>query len=429
MKETNGSRRVVVVGGGIAGLTAAAFAARGGHEVTLLERGSEVGGRGATQTREGFSLNQGPHALYRGGVAIEVLRELDVAVTGGTPPVAGGLAIDRGALHALPGGAVSMLTTSLLRLAEKLEMGRLLARIGSVDAAKLDRVPVEAWLRRTLRHEGSRRTAEALVRLTSYVNAPERMSAGAAVRQIQSALGEGVLYLDRGWQQMVRAIRTRAEAAGTRVVTRARVVRVEAGAGVRTEDGERIPADAIVLAVPPEDAARLSGSAVLAEAARALVPVPSACLDVCLSRLPRPGATFALGIDEPTYFSVHSAAADLAPAGGAMIHVLRYLAPGESRGDGDDEGMCEAVLDLVQPGWRGVLVHRRFLPRMIASWALPEAVRGGLGGRPGVRVADVPRVFLAGDWVGAVGHLVDASLASGREAAAAIGPGRELRAA
>jgi phytoene dehydrogenase-like protein len=270
---------------------------------------------------------------------------------------------------------------------------------------------------------------EALVRLTSYVHAPDRMSAGAAVRQIQGALASGVLYLDGGWQQMVDALRARAEAAGVRIRTRARVAEVEPGVAVVTEDGGRLPADVAVLAIPPADAARLSGSAALAHAAGTLTPVPAACLDVCLSRLPRPRATFALGVDEPTYFSVHSAAARLAPHGGAMIHVLRYLEPDPGRDGRGDEGSLEAVLDLVQPGWRDVLVHRRFLPHMIASHAVPAAAAGGFAGRPDVRVPDVAGVLVAGDWVGPEGHIADASLASARAAAEAVGRCGKLRAA
>ena len=49
------------------------------------------------------------------------------------------------------------------------------------------------------------------------------------------------------------------------------------------------------------------------------------CLDVALSSLPDKDVLFALGVDRPLYFSVHSAHAKLAPEGGALIHVSKYL--------------------------------------------------------------------------------------------------------
>ena len=52
--------RVVVIGGGIAGLASAALLAREGHEVTLLEGRPEVGGRAGSWEQDGFRFDTGP---------------------------------------------------------------------------------------------------------------------------------------------------------------------------------------------------------------------------------------------------------------------------------------------------------------------------------------------------------------------------------
>ena len=52
--------RVVVIGGGISGLSAAALLAQGGMEVTLLEKNSQVGGRARNFTAAGFTFDMGP---------------------------------------------------------------------------------------------------------------------------------------------------------------------------------------------------------------------------------------------------------------------------------------------------------------------------------------------------------------------------------
>jgi hypothetical protein len=54
---------------------------------------------------------------------------------------------------------------------------------------------------------------------------------------------------------------------------------------------------------------------------------------------------------------------------------------------------------------------------MTVVGALAIASHGGLRGRPGVGDSGLPRVFLAGDWVGGRGHLLDAVVASAEEAA------------
>ena len=50
---------VVVVGGGIGGLVAAIRLRAAGHDVTLVERAPEVGGKLATEQREGFTFDVG----------------------------------------------------------------------------------------------------------------------------------------------------------------------------------------------------------------------------------------------------------------------------------------------------------------------------------------------------------------------------------
>ena len=52
--------RVIVIGGGIAGLATSALLARDGHEVTLLDRGSRLGGRAGSVEDRGFRFDTGP---------------------------------------------------------------------------------------------------------------------------------------------------------------------------------------------------------------------------------------------------------------------------------------------------------------------------------------------------------------------------------
>ena len=115
-----------------------------------------------------------------------------------------------------------------------------------------------------------------------------------------------------------------------------------------------------------------------------------------------------------------------------MIHLGKYLAPGEA-GSVRAERELESVLDLIQPGWREEVVFRRFLPELTVYNAIPLAGQVGLDGRPGAEVSDVPGLFVAGDWVGRDGLLVDATLASaklaGELAARAVGRRADLAAA
>lgn len=419
---------VAVIGGGVSGLAAAAFLARGGKTVRLFEQSHALGGRAQTKQQDGFYLNIGPHALYRGGRGIEVLRELGVEPRGKVPSVSGAFAVKDGVKHTFPAGAVSLLTTSLFGLSAKLEAARLLASIGRIDGNRFMDVSVREWLDQTLSHNEVKDFILAAFRVATYTNAPDLVSAGAAIEQLKKAFDTSVLYLDGGWQTLVGGLREAAEQAGVIVETGARVeavTRDAAGAveGVRLSDGRLIQTSTVVIASSPSAAVRLVENADRTSMARwadQAIPVRAACLDVALSRLPRPKATFALGIDRPLYLSVHSATAQLAPEGSALIHMAEYLPPDHHASAENIERELEGLLDLVQPGWREAVVYRRFLPDMIVMNAMPLASRGGTRGRPGPEVADVRGLFVAGDWVGNEGLLVDASLASAKAAAELI---------
>src|SRR4051794_7619929 len=244
MTQRTDATEVAVIGGGIAGLATAAYLARRGYAVAVYERASTPGGRAATHAHDGYRMNLGPHALYREGEGSRVLKELGVRFTGGVPPVNGSLALDGGRAHTLPGGFVSLLTTSLFGAADKLEAARFLASFPRVEADVLQRTSVADFLGRTLRQPGVRRLVEALFRLSTYANDPARMSAGTAVAQLQLALKAGVIYVDGGWQTLVDGLRDEAEARGARVITGAGVAAVEhdgAVRAIRLRDGRRVP--------------------------------------------------------------------------------------------------------------------------------------------------------------------------------------------
>jgi phytoene dehydrogenase-like protein len=430
MNEHRDTLDLAVVGAGLAGLAAAALAARRGKRVVVLEKARTIGGRAGTQVKNGFFFNQGPHALYRGGPGIRLLRSLGIEPKGGMPDIAGSFAVDRGRLHTLPGGFVSLLTTGLLSLAGKIEFGRFLGRLPSIEAGQQDRTTVEAWLAAEFRDAGVRRVVRALLRLSTYAADTQRMSAGLAIRQMQS-VGAGVLYLNGGWQTLVDALGGAAHAAGGTISCSARVDAIEPEANghrLRLADGE-VRAHAVIVATTPEVAAEIVAAGRhdgLRESVASLRPIRAACLDLALASTPRPKAKFALGIDRPLYFSLHSAAAELAPPGGALIHAAKYLGGDDADDAGDAAAELEAHVDRLQPGWRDVVVERRLLPNMIVAHDLPSADRGGLAGRIGVAIDDLPGVYLAGDWVGPEAHLADASLASAAAAVdLAVGRGGE----
>jgi phytoene dehydrogenase-like protein len=418
---------MIVVGGGLSGLAAATFLARAGARVTLLERASELGGRARTTHGDGFALNFGPHALYAGGAGVRVLRELGVTIRGALPSTNGLLGIAGGALHTLPGGLLSILSTDLLGFGAKVDTARMLASLARIDATRLANVTVADWIAQATPRSEARELLTAFARLSTYSNAPRIESAGAALEQLKRAVTSNVYYLDDGWQTLVDGLAESARAAGVRIATGANARRIvrdgDELCGVELATGEVLAADAVVIAASPGVARALVGDALTVEAS----PIRAACIDLALSTLPFPKRKFALGIDGPFYFSVHSATARLAPEGGAVVHVAKYLDPDEAVDARRDEQELEGVMDLVQPGWRAHVVERRTLAAIVVANARLTAASGGKRQSP--VLAGAPSVFLAGDWIDGEGMLADTALSSARDAArlalAAVGDARE----
>jgi len=72
------SYHTVVVGGGIAGLTATAYIARAGKKVILIEKNPEVGGLVNSFWRNGFKFEAGVRALEDAGIIFPMLKNLNI---------------------------------------------------------------------------------------------------------------------------------------------------------------------------------------------------------------------------------------------------------------------------------------------------------------------------------------------------------------
>lgn len=428
---------VAVVGGGVAGLTAALVAVDSGASVTVFDARKSLGGRARTHSRGGFQLNEGAHALYQGGPAMAFLKQLGIEPAGGVPNVGNGVGVDGELVGQFPSGPVSLMRTPLLK-GDRPAVLKLFATLPKLDPSEFKDMTVRQAMTKLLGPGTAGRFGEALIRLSSYGNDPEHASADAGLAQLKLAMDSGVRYLDGGWQVIVDGLLRKARARQVMVRTETKITGVrpvEPADGTRTVelmvDGVSQTFDAVVLATGgPGPVASLLGDAVPAakhQADRAR-PATVASLDVGLAGPWGPHPTFALGIDQPLYLSVHAPVAKLAPEGQTLVHVMRYHHPDETPDTAGQPGghraACEALLDRVRPGWRDDAIHVGFSPRLIAAHDQASAAQGGLSGRPSVEVTDAPGVFLAGDWVGDTGTLVDASVASGQQAGrlAASGP-------
>jgi phytoene dehydrogenase-like protein len=244
--------------------------------------------------------------------------------------------------------------------------------------------------------------------VTAYVTDLENMPADFAISRLKDAR-RGVSYLDKGFASLVEGLSSAASAAGATIRTHqaaAGISAVPGGWKVELAGGEVLPAAAVVVAAGGPATARqlLPTDPGWLELGP---PVTAACLDLGL-RGPHPSVV--VGLDQPLYLACHCPPGDLAPAGGSVVHVMRY-------------GARDAELDRAElrrfAALAGItddqIVAERFLPVHVVTHVLPSP-EDGLAGRPAVAVPGSAGLYLAGDWVGPSGWLSDAAMASGEQA-------------
>ena len=403
---------VVIIGGGLAGLSTGALLAKQGKRVTVIEKGNQPGGRAYTYEEKGFTFNYGPHAMYipESGVLADVMARLG-------RPVPKCEYVDNMFAYWADGDRLAVmgskphqvLTTKLFSLGERLQLVKLMLALKSAKPGTV--APGTTWREWVEDHTGDpavRRFAMALGTVNTYTRPSGDLDAAWLLAHFQRVLfaKDYVGYMSGGWRSMYEVFIEELESNGGTLITGTRVDHFEV-TGVRivaavTADA-RYEADAFVCTLPPQAAPALAadGSPLRAEMQRweGLVDVRALCMDFGFSRKVRDDLALVFDIERDLYYSVHSfTTPDLAPAGGQLLHAMAYLSPEEAADAMLLAGRKDELvtgLDLHFPGWRDAVAVERTMPtaRVVAARQTPANKKNMVP----LRAASVANLYFAGD--------------------------------
>jgi squalene-associated FAD-dependent desaturase len=413
---------VVVIGGGLAGITAALDCAREGAEVTLLEARGRLGGAAYSFERGGLVVDNGQHVFLRCCSAYrELLEQLGAADKVTLQPrlevpvlAPGGRLgwLRRSQLPAPLHLAASLLRYPYLGVRERVALAWAMQRLRAVDIddPANDAVSFGDWLRR---HRQTPRTVEAIweliVRPTVNLSVDDA-SLGQAAQVFQVGLLGDAAAGDIGWAAVPLGeihdtcgqaalacagvsvhLRSTAQTI-TRLMNPGRPLsfRVEAS------DGFNGSADAVVVALPPLPASQIlpSEHELAPDWPARLGSSPIVNLHVIYDR-PVLTHPFAASVDSPVQWvfdrTVSSGLSD-----GQYLAVSLSAADAELHATAEQlqERYLPALAELL-PGAAGAEVREFFVTREHAA-----TFRAGPGARTWRRGphSDLPGLLLAGAW-------------------------------
>ncbi|WP_409179016.1 phytoene desaturase family protein [Brevibacillus fortis] len=417
---------VAVIGGGLSGLTGSIYLAKAGLSVVLLEKSNQLGGRSVTVKKNGAMLSLGLHALYKGGAAEEVLNELGIPIKGASVPAKGGM-VWNNKLYQLPGNPFAIVTSKLLSASAKLEIVQFVTRLAKIDTKTLPPISFREWAEKEIRDPMIRHLIYAVCRTNTFVPYPDLLLAAPGVRRLQLVFkGNQVIYVDRGWGQLVESLRQEAIRAGVTILYGKNASEIEHDGRVRQirfNDGETLEISFVLVAAGPGETFKLVKNAEqtsLKEWRDRAKPIYAACLDVALRKLPYsddPKRHFTFFLDQPIFISTPSVISEASEDGSAIIHVCKDIGFG-SDNPKNDESHLERALDFIQPGWQKELVARQFLPKITVTHDFDSIDR--IGKRYGPSVPEVDGLYVSGDWTGQGEVLVDAVFASAKRASGEV---------
>ena len=345
---------VVVIGGGLAGVSAAIELAEAGRSVTMLEARPWLGGATCSFGRRGLTIDNGQHAFLRchsayrellatlgstSSVAIQDRLQLTVLADAGDRRVS----LRRSALPAPLHLARSLAGYRLLSKAERAKVAAAAVALEFADFAGRDDRSLGDWLAARGQSERARSMIWDWLCATALNVAPEHADLALAANTIRSAVlagranadigvpsvplsklhgGPAAALLGRLGVTIMLATRAVAMQPGPVGGYQVSVAASEAGAGTELAGGPaaEICADGVVLAVPAGEASAIAPAELAGQAARwsRLAPSPVVSVHVIyarrVTRLP-----FAAVAGAPVRWVIDK-------TGAAGLHTGQYLA-------------------------------------------------------------------------------------------------------
>ncbi|MDQ0900223.1 protoporphyrinogen oxidase/AcrR family transcriptional regulator [Paenibacillus sp. V4I7] len=433
-KEEN-KMKVAIIGGGLAGLTAAAYLSENPHvEGILFERSPQLGGRAFTYEKAGFTLNYGAHAIY--GIDRHTLtnmeRELGLSFSSKQVDKRKVFYAKHNQLTPAPLDAINLLKTDLLSTMQKVRfVGEITAIIANIHNLK-NYATLADYLAESNADEDVKELWEHLV-CSNFFITPEdaRNVSGAVISEYYHNLflsSKPVNYVLGSWAVITNQLKQKLTTSGKWEIALQEGVeslRYADRKFVLQTKNREVAFDKVIFAMPVQQVVKLLKGTAWEPF---LAPYESntatevMVYDVGLSRVVARPFSYISDMDNKLFISDVSATDHtLVPEGGQLLQGIAYLSDRFEKEEQrkayleEKNLQMEALFDKHYPGWRDVTAVKRVSKKAMVSSVKNIASNNLLP----IRVENVPFYFCGDGCIGK-GELAERAFSSARTAALSI---------
>ncbi|MBA4493108.1 phytoene desaturase family protein [Paenactinomyces guangxiensis] len=421
------SEKVVVVGGGLAGLSAAARLAHYGYEVTLLEKAPKLGGRAITIPLKGFNFNFGAHAIYARDKSVLRKFESEIHLHVDWKDFSASKAFyDMGSYTTpMPATLEGLYRTKILDSQNKLRFAyEVFKTMASIERGE-DGVPIGEYLQKE--PEQVRDLLLTVASSNFFTNEPEKIPSPLFFEYYKRLFSthRAVSYIGGGWQAIVNSFAEIIEKNGGKIVPKEKVTGLDwNGNRITAVHGKEqtYEADTFIFCIPPKELCNLFSDTpqqkYFDEYSR-YAATQVVVYDVGLKERIASPFTYVyqkaqrVFITDISYYDT-----TCVPEGGQLMQAVAYLNEEEiANGKADEKiGIIETVYDKHFPGWRDRLVAKR-----VSKKATVQEIKCIDDQRlMPVKFYSLPNAYFAGDWCQGEGQLSELSFSSAYEVTSRI---------
>lgn len=354
--------RVLVVGSGLAGLGAALESAIRGHQVVILEKRKQLGGKATSTDFDGIPVGFGPHLLLKNGPLHKLCKKLSRMKPKTSPLLAGKIDI-----------------------------------VNHGPLKPLDDVKKSIELRRALKNNDVQNIS---------LQAADFIASWGLKSDIRrrALLSNNLLSTNEGWQGLIGRIMLALDEVGVYLEQGRTVEKIE-GKSVILADGKDTIADYVILACGLKESNRILKNSGL----RGLPKIPTisaSTIEVALDSYPFSGKHAEIDLEQKVaIFDMRRIAPNLTGLG-SHISALKII--DDVSGEENLEQL-EQFLDSRCSGWRDHIISIRKTKNVSIGVRNEHRISADLYAQN--------NIFLAGDWIENEHILSDAALESGRQSA------------